>query len=187
MDNVELLLHVMGQPFGTQPQIFAIDGRCGAGKTTLASKVQEITGCNVIHMDDYYLPFAQRTDEQMALPGGNMDFERLLSEVLLPLKHGDVAFSRALDCHSNLFRERKILDSSHWTLVEGSYSCHPCLRAFYKLRIFLDISPEQQLIRLKKRNPNTYDLFQKVWIPREETYFQSCNVREDSDLLLFAE
>ena len=44
-----------------QPRILAIDGRCGAGKTTLAHWIQENTGCNVVSVDDFYLPLAQRT------------------------------------------------------------------------------------------------------------------------------
>lgn len=34
--------------------IVAIDGRCAAGKTTLATQLQRDTGCNVIHMEPFF-------------------------------------------------------------------------------------------------------------------------------------
>ena len=39
-----------------QPRVLvAIDGRCAAGKTTLAASLQAQLGCNVFHMDDFFL------------------------------------------------------------------------------------------------------------------------------------
>ena len=93
MNDEEFMLRLLdGKP--VCPFLVAIDGRCTAGKTTLAGLLQGKRSCNVVHMDDFYLPFAKRTPERMAQPGGNMDFERLLSEVLLPLKSGAEALYR---------------------------------------------------------------------------------------------
>ena len=35
--------------------IAAIDGRCGAGKSTLAAQLQAQLSCRVFHMDDFFL------------------------------------------------------------------------------------------------------------------------------------
>lgn len=73
MNNEEFMLRLLeGKP--VCPFLVAIDGRCTAGKTTLAGLLQGKRSCNVVHMDDFYLPFAKRTPERMAQPGGNMDF-----------------------------------------------------------------------------------------------------------------
>ena len=69
--------------------LVAIDGRCAAGKTTLAASLQAQLGCNVFHMDDFFLRPEQRTPERLHQPGGNVDFERFLTEVLRPLYDGD--------------------------------------------------------------------------------------------------
>ena len=37
------------------PLLIAVDGRCAAGKTTLAAALREGTGCQVIHRDDFCL------------------------------------------------------------------------------------------------------------------------------------
>ena len=34
--------------------IIAVDGRCAAGKTYLASRIKEAINCNVIHMDHFF-------------------------------------------------------------------------------------------------------------------------------------
>ena len=78
MDNCEVVLRLV-QKEAKHAFLIAIDGRCAAGKTTLAEKIQSSMECNVIHMDDFYLPFSERTEEKMTRPGGNMDFERLFS------------------------------------------------------------------------------------------------------------
>jgi len=66
--------------------IVAIDGKCTSGKTTLASKLTQIYDCNVFHMDDFFLRPEQRTPERFAEVGGNVDYERLQEEVMIPLK-----------------------------------------------------------------------------------------------------
>ena len=186
MANYEILLRLLREEV-RRPFIIAIDGRCAAGKTTLAEKIQALTKCNVVHIDDFYLPFSQRTEARMALPGGNMDFDRLLEEVLLPLKNGRNALYRPYDCHHDTFLAVKKLNAADPTIIEGSYSCHPSLQKSYDLRVFLDISPQLQKIRLKERDPSSFESFQAVWIPREEYYFTVCKVRRCCDLLLWAE
>lgn len=64
--------------------LVAIDGRCGAGKTTLAARLQAELPCRVFHMDDFFLQPYQRTPERLQAPGENVDHERFLQEVLLP-------------------------------------------------------------------------------------------------------
>lgn len=183
MNDEEFMLRLLeGKP--VCPFLVAIDGRCTAGKTTLAGLLQGTRSCNVVHMDDFYLPFAKRTPERMAQPGGNMDFERLLSEVLLPLKSGAEALYRPYNCHADYFLPTQPLSAAIPTVIEGSYSCHPLLREYYNLRVFLDISPELQAKRLMARNPAAFEAFQTMWIPREEAYFSACRVREHCDIVL---
>lgn len=184
MDNREVVLRLI-QKEAKYPFFVAIDGRCAAGKTTLAETIQSSLECNVIHMDDFYLPFSERTEEKMAQPGGHMDFERLLFEVLLPLRSGTNALYRPYDCHNNRFLESKKLNAAVPTMIEGSYSCHPILQSNYDLRVFMDISPECQKSRLKERDSSSLERFQSIWIPREEHYFTVCQVRNRCDFVLW--
>ena len=186
MANCERLLRLM-QREGQRPVRLALDGRCAAGKTTLAAEIQAAMACNVVHMDDFYLPFAQRTEEIMARPGGNMDFGRLCREVLDPLANGKDAVYRPYDCHADRLLPEQRLNAALPTIVEGSYSCHPIVRPYYDLCVFLDVSPECQNLRLLGRDPAAVEMFQRVWIPREEAYFTAYQVRSCCDLCISGE
>lgn len=163
--------------------LVAIDGRSAAGKTTLAEQLEEELDCTVIHMDDFFLRPEQRTAQRLEEPGGNVDYERFLEEVLLPLRAGK-AFSYApFDCHTQGFKSSVQVEPERVTVVEGSYSCHPALRDYYDLRIFLSLDPEDQARRILLRNPDRAGMFLERWIPLEEKYFTLCNTRECCQLL----
>ena len=85
--------------------LIAIDGRCAAGKTTLAAHLQEFLPCNVIHMDSFFLRPEQRTPERLQEPGSNVDYERFTNEVLIPLLQGAAFSYCTYDCQSQMFRE----------------------------------------------------------------------------------
>jgi len=49
--------------------LVAIDGRCASGKTSIALELKDIYGCNVIHMDHFFLREEQRTAERLNAVG----------------------------------------------------------------------------------------------------------------------
>lgn len=166
------------------PVIAAIDGRCGSGKSTLAALLQERFSCNVVHTDDFYLPPQRRADNWMEVPAGNMDLDRLLSQVLRPLRSGRPARYQPFSCQSGTLLEPVELRPGGLTLVEGSYSHHPLLAEHYGWKLFLTCSPEVQSQRLLMRAPERFDRFQRLWIPMEERYFRAFRILEHSDLVL---
>jgi len=164
--------------------IVAIDGRCASGKTTLAECVSKRMECNVIHMDDFFLQPHQRTAERLNEPGGNIDYERFVAEVLLPLKKGESFAYRPYNCRTGGFGEPVRADACSVTLIEGSYSCHPMFAGFYDIRFFMDVEEEEQLRRIKERNGATaLEKFKAVWIPMEEKYFTEFNIGEKCERL----
>lgn len=168
-----------------KPLIMAIDGRCAAGKTTLAERLQERTGCNVIHADSFFPRPEQRTAERLDTPGGNLDYERLASEVMLPLSRGEAFSYRPFDCRTMGFSDEIRVEPNALTIVEGSYSCHPVLWEFYGLRIFLTVDPDEQLKRIERRNGmGALTAFQERWIPLEEKYFAALQIAERCDCVL---
>ena len=164
--------------------LIAIDGRCASGKTTLAGKLQETLSCNVIHTDDFFLRPEQRTDARYGEPGGNMDRERFLAEVLQPLQTGIPFSYRPFDCHKMVLGEAIAVMPNAVTIIEVTYSCHPALWDFYDLRLFLTITPEEQLKRLARRNAENFTMFCEKWIPLEEQYFAVYKVEEKCEFAL---
>ena len=173
--------------------LLVIDGRCGAGKTTLASRISEKFTCNVFHMDDFYLPAAEQTDERMKEPGGNISFGRFLSEIIMPIENSaDIAY-RPFVCRIQDYGDTQIMPARNINIIEGTYSCHPKLRGAYErlcgaeddigamrfIRIFLDIDCKKQIERIRTRvGEQRLKMFEDKWIPREEEYFKLYSVRE---------
>lgn len=165
-----------------QPVLLAIDGRCAAGKTTLARALQERLSCNVVPMDDFFLRPEQRTPERYQEPGGNVDRERFWEEVLLPLKSGTAFCYQPFDCRRMALGKPIYVSPKAITIIEGAYSCHPALWDFYDLHVFLTLSPNVQLRRLTDRNPEMLERFLQQWIPLEEQYFHAYDLETRCEL-----
>lgn len=162
----------------------AIDGYCGAGKSTLAQHLQRIYDCPVIPMDHFFLPPDLRTEARLAEVGGNIDYERFSVEVLDGLTSGRTFTYRAYDCSIKSMAQEITVDPSGLVVIEGSYSLHPRFADAYGLKVFLDINPDEQLRRIRLRSPALFDRFQNEWIPMENRYFNSMQVAQKSDLVL---
>lgn len=164
--------------------ILAIDGRCGAGKTTLAEKISERFDCSVIHMDDFFLQPFQRTQERLSAPGGNIDYERFEREVLIPLREKRDFSYRKFNCKKDCLDEEVFLKKKRLNIIEGSYSCHDRFRYFYDFTIFADVEKNLQLDRLLKREgEEKLQSFIDKWIPMEESYFKYFDIKNKCDLI----
>ena len=172
-DNIARIIAESGS------RLIAIDGRCASGKTILSAELQSMLGCNVIHMDHFFLRPEQRTPERLSTPGENVDHERFLTEVLIPLKNKDKTLYCPFDCKTMSLGEAIELDTEKVTVIEGSYSCHNSLYSYYDLHIFIDVSEEEQMRRIKMRDGNEKaEIFKSKWIPLEESYFSAFDISE---------
>lgn len=159
--------------------LVAIDGRCASGKSSLAACLERRLGLPVIHMDDFFLRRSQRTQERLSKPGGNVDHERFLAEVLEPLHAGKPAVYRPYSCRTGELGEERVVNPAPVVLVEGSYSCHPALWDRYAQRVFLTVEPEEQLRRIQGRDGEArLKEFREQWIPLEERYFSAFQVED---------
>lgn len=177
------VLKAIDQRLGRQNLIVAIDGRCASGKTTLAHLLSEIFPCNVIHMDDFFLPPHRKTKERMAEPGGNVDRERFCREVILPLKNRLPFSYGRYSCQTGSITPSPQIIPSSLTVIEGAYSLHPLYQTEFDLKIFVSCSKEKQIERILRRNGETMlRRFVEEWIPMEEQYFSAFAVESHCDL-----
>ena len=169
---------------GAAPALLAIDGRCGSGKSTLAAWLAEQLPCNLVHMDDFYLPMDRRRPDWAEHPGANMDFARLRAQVLAPLLAGQEAAYRAYACRRGELLPAVALPPRPPTIVEGSYALHPALDVPYACRVFLTCAPACQCARLQKREGGRYPAFAQRWIPLEEGYLAAEHPERGCDIVL---
>jgi uridine kinase len=168
--------------------VIAIDGRCGAGKTTAAEKLAGILDAEIIHMDDFFLPAELRSDERLAQAGGNVHYERFLEEVVAGLKSGKEFRYRRFDCTVMDYTGEIIVKNKPVVIVEGTYSLHPLYGDIYNIKVFCDIDKKEQERRLTAREGfERYKQFRDKWIPMEETYFSTFRIPRVCDYILVNE
>ncbi|MBQ5740041.1 MAG: hypothetical protein IIV78_06485 [Oscillospiraceae bacterium] len=163
----------------------AVEGGSASGKSTLGALLEEVYGCTIFHTDDFFLQLWQRTPERFAEVGGNLDRERFLSEVLLPLSRGEAIDYRRFDCATMQILPAVRVEPKRLTVIEGAYSMHPELAPYYDFSVFLDVDATTQRTRIQKRNaPAMAERFFNEWIPLETVYFEKTAAKERCDLVI---
>lgn len=153
--------------------ILAIDGRAASGKSTLAASLQALLRCDVIHMDDFFLPEELRTESRYAEPGGNIHYERFIQEVLPYLgKQKEFSYG-GYNCKKGCIDRKVSIKNPRFCIVEGCYSCHTKFGDYADIKVVLDVDPDTQMRRIIKRNGEAQALvFKEKWIPLEQNYFK---------------
>ena len=145
--------------------IFALDGMCASGKTSLSNALGFVFRAPVFHMDDFFLPAEKRTKERLSEVGGNVDRERFREEVLAPLAAGRTVSYRRFDCGTMTILPPVEIKPGRLNIVEGAYACHPELRGYYARTACLTVPPEEQLRRIRARDgEEMLERFRTMWI-----------------------
>ena len=164
--------------------LVAIDGNSGSGKSTLAAQLAAASGATLFHMDDFFLPPQLRTEARLDTPGGNIDSERFVKEIIKGLEKGKTFSYRAFSCKNSSYIE-KTAPHSTVNIFEGVYSMHPDWQAELNLKVFLQIPPEVQQDRILHRSgPEQLKKFTELWIPLENRYFEFYGIRESCDYIV---
>lgn len=182
---MELAEKILEMTAGVDYPLVTIDGPCASGKTTLAEQLREkLPEAAVVHTDDFVIPHARKTPERLAVPGGNCDRERLVSEVILPWKQGLPVGVRRYDCKGDRILEAEPLGDCRILILEGSYCNLPEVRRYADVRIFLNTAPDVRRRRLEAREtPESLRRFDDRWIPLENAYFDACGLPDEGCLL----
>lgn len=164
----------------------AIDGRCASGKTTMAFMLSKVLGAGVVQMDDFFLPMELRTEERLAIPGGNVHYERVAEEVLPRLKAEDNFSYQRFECSKMELGDYVTVPGAKYYIVEGAYSCHSALGEYMSLKVFFDVGKAEQIERIRRRDGEEYlEAFINKWIPLEERYIKSIpDIHEAFDVII---
>jgi len=169
----------------SSPFVIAIDGMSASGKTTLGYLLHEhFPESALFHMDDYFLQPHQRTQERLSEVGGNVDYERFNEDIILHLGDRNGITYRKYDCQSQALGPMLHVDPKPIIIIEGAYSQHPYFNDYCNLRIFCEITKEEQRKRILLRNgAEMLKRFESEWIPKENAYFAKYKIKEQSGLL----
>ena len=142
--------------------LIGIDGRGGAGKSTLA---RSLAAGAVIEFDDFYLT------ERTAEIGGNFDWRRLREQVLAPLAADRAARYQRYDWAEDRLAEWHLVEPGGVVIVEGNYCTRAELRPFYDFTIWVEAPHEVRLCRgLERDGESARACWLEEWMPEEERY-----------------
>lgn len=178
----QLIEKIKSELHNSHAYIIAIDGMSGSGKSSLALELQEaFPESNLFHMDDYFLQPYQRTEARLHEVGGNVDYERFYEEIICHLHDKNGLSYRKYDCCTQTLSEKIFVPWKPIIIIEGSYSHHPYFKGPYDLRVFLEISQEEQYRRILLRNGESMlTRFVDEWIPKENAYFEKFKIKENA-------
>lgn len=168
----------------SRPFLIAIDGMCGSGKSTLGTFLAKELHASLFHMDDFFLQPHQRTEERLAEPGGNVDYERFKEEVLEHISDVSGVTFQPFSCSKWQLTDPVTVPYNDIVIIEGSYSHHPYFKNVYNVKIFLEISKEEQKKRILARDgKDIWPMFEKKWIPTENRYFEEFSTLTNADII----
>jgi uridine kinase/GNAT superfamily N-acetyltransferase len=140
--------------------VVAIDGRGGAGKSSLArALVAAVPHSAHIEHDWFHLP------KDLVVDGHRFDHERLISEVISPFRSGSrtISFLRYnwgyLAGLPDGFHETPIaIQEAEILVIEGCETLHASLVSHLDLRVWLDAEPNVSMERGIRRDIEEYKL-----------------------------
>ena len=161
-------------PLAGETRVIAIDGRSGAGKSSLAARLRSRLKAPVVALEDLY--------------GGWDGLERgvdlLVSEVLEPLSAGRAARVPRYDWAARDWGTPWVLEPPATLIVEGVGAGARRAAAYASVLIWVE---EQQTVRKKRaldRDGTAYAPYWDMWAAQEEAMLARERTPERADLVV---
>ncbi|MBD3292138.1 MAG: uridine kinase [Armatimonadia bacterium] len=168
---------------GARPRVVAIDGGGGAGKSTLAERLEGADeGVACVRIDDFYRPAPEpRIREETCW---FFDWRRLRDRVLIPAFEGESVSFRPYDwSEGELSDEELHLGRPAILVVEGISTLRRELRDWVDFGIWVEAPAALRLERgLERDGDEARDMWVELWMPEEERYFESHRPAEYADV-----
>lgn len=162
--------------------IVAIDGRGGAGKSTLTDYAAKLLpGFSVLNGDEYF----EHDDTTIAF--GSFNDKRFYEDVVKPLQQDKTNFVYyPYDWHKKPHIQEKKLSITKGLIIERSFSFNFDLD--YDLRIWVETPAKLALQRGQDRDEmpleQGYRSWKEVWQPQEDEHIKKVKPLETADIVI---
>jgi uridine kinase len=167
MIKTAILYHSIVKSILDFPFIIAIDGITGSGKSSFATNLKAFLNNEgiesfVVHLDNFHNNKQIRYQEGRNSPRGYFNhafnIDGIMKNLLHPFKNEskfkekihDLETDQELNSPWITIKEKSVL------IVEGSFSLREELNQYYDLKIYLNVTKEQSLRRLLKRDQKLF-------------------------------
>ncbi len=159
--------------------LVAIDGRAGAGKTTLATKLaREWSNKNsvaIIHMDDLYNGWDDALSESLTYS---------LQDIVRRHLSGELIEYKKYNWITQQFDEVEIIEPVDILILEGVGAGQKSVRDAGASLYWLDIEPDVGITRVLNRDGHHIADEMARWMVRQELHFLSDKTRENAEHIL---
>ena len=172
----------------SRTKLVAIDGRGGAGKSSLARKlVDQLSDTTVVEVDDFWLGRKKRPERATVIdePGSDYDWTRLRDQVIGPLSRDEPGRYQRYDWRSDSLMEWHDVRVGGTVIIEGVFCMREELVSFYDVRVWVETPVEICLERGYERDGNEgRDLWDNEWMPAYENYIQVSDPMRRADCIV---
>ena len=153
--------------------IITIDGCAGAGKTTLAKKIEaDFEDVVTIHMDDLYRGWLLTLGPTLT---------RELIGIMEQLNEGGVVTYNKFDWHKDLLGEEVTFSAPKILILEGVGAGQLSISNYVDIKVWIDLSPEEGLARVLSRDGLGIKAEMERFRREQEAHFTAEQTQERSD------
>lgn len=170
------LMHQLEVPTH-KPHLIGIDGRSGAGKTSLAEQLSQVLSVTrdvvTFHLEDIY-------------PGwdGLAQGIEIYNEcILASLREQRDAYWTAWDWFANSPGGPRLTRCAEIVILEGVGACNWVARQVLDVSVWVELPEQQRRTRALQRDGSSYEQFWDTWAEQESQYLAADPVWESADII----
>lgn len=181
--SIEEITHQIEKSEKARPILIALDGYGGSGKTTIAEKLKVALGdAYVVSIDDFIVK--ERLLEASA-DAVMFDRERLVRQVLAPLREGRPAAYQKLEWETNQLGAPIAVPPVSHVIMEGISSTHPDIAAYFDYKIWVDVPINIAKQRGKNRDAgNENEQHWDLWAQNDIAYQAAYQPEKQADFII---
>jgi uridine kinase len=189
---MDLVSRILAARVEGRPTLVAIDGRCAAGKSTLARELAAALHPSVIFsIDDFHHPrehrYRQGEDSALGYYEDAFDSTAIIESVLKPLSGNSFptlcrpsSLDLATDLPSNA--PAVLVNANAIVLFEGIFTLRRELDPYWDFRILTDVDPATSIARAQARDGGSPDRIERKYNLRYEPAWMLYVEREHPEL-----
>ncbi|HEX4812071.1 MAG TPA: hypothetical protein VFV66_04905 [Nonomuraea sp.] len=156
-------------------RLVAVDGPAGSGKTTYAGRLAGVLGCQVVHSDDFPVPWEEG-------PGGW--FALLEEQVLEPLRQGKPGGFRRYDWVRGAYAGHVAVPVAPVLVVEGVGTARASAARLVAFTVWVEADEAVRLARVLERDGPELAPRWREWFAAERAWFAEDRTEERADLVI---
>jgi uridine kinase len=154
--------------------LIGIDGLPCAGKTTLAYRLRELYGFEILHVDEFLLPEAKWPSRRPGFPFPYVRYDEFLQAVTELAETGACEYAPFDWETSQVATRKRRITTKRPVIVEGISALVPVLSPYYGLKIFMQSARESVLDVAHARNFGIWaQEWRKIFLPSADMYMMT--------------